>query len=263
MRYFPQLETRTAGQYPLRRERHERVVRYESLDGRLRTYYDGAAGRVGWLLQYEGLTDGERGAIEALFADCEGQLQEFVFLDPAANLLKWSEDYTASNWVRDPLLTMLPALDRDPWGMMRATLVSNTGLAEQRIAQSIQASGTLQYCFSGYIWAEGRRFRLRIDSGGVVMERAFVGSGEWRRYSVAARPGTNAELVTCSLILEPGQSVVTTGLQLEAQVSPGGYRRTNSRCGVYPHARFSEDELAWTQQGPNSNAAEIRIESRP
>ena len=63
MRYFPQLETRTAGQYPLRRERHERVVKHESMDGRLRTYYDGNASRVGWVLQYEGLTDGERGPI--------------------------------------------------------------------------------------------------------------------------------------------------------------------------------------------------------
>jgi hypothetical protein len=262
MRYFPQLETRTAGQYPLRRERHERVMRHESLDGRLRTYYDGAAGRVGWLLQYEGLTDSERGAIDALFADCEGQLRDFVFLDPAANLLKWSEDYSQNIWVRDPLLTMMPAMD-DPWGMTRATVVTNTGSAEQRIAQTIQASGALQYCFSGYVVGAGQRFRLRIDSGGVVTERAFTASGGWLRYSVAARPGTNAEAVTCSLIVEAGKSVSVTGLQLEAQVAPGGYRRTNSRCGVYPHARFSEDELAWTQHGPNSNAAEIRIESRP
>jgi hypothetical protein len=262
MRYFPQLETRTAGQYPLRRERHERVVRSESLDGRLRSYYDGAAGRVGWLLRYEGLTDSERGAIDALFAECEGRLQDFVFLDPAANLLRWSEDYTQNIWVRDPLLTLTTGQD-DLWGTARATTLTNTGLAEQRIAQSIQASGTLQYCLSGYVSGAGQRFRLRIDAGGVVTERAYTAGGGWHRYSVPARPGTNAETVTCSLILEAGQSAAVTGLQLEAQVAPGGYRRTQSRSGVYPHARFSDDELAWIQEGPNNNAAEIRIESRP
>jgi hypothetical protein len=262
MRYFPQLETLTAGQYPLRRERHERVVRHESLDGRLRSYYDGNAGRVGWVLQYEGLNDAERGAIDTLFKECEGRLQDFVFLDPAANLLRWSEDYSQNIWVRDPLLTLQSEID-DPWGTARATRIANPGAAEQRIAQSITASGTLQYCFSAYISAPWQRFRLRIDSGGVVTEREFTGSNPWRRYSVSAKPNSNAETVTFNLMLEAGQQAHVAGLQAEAQVAPGGYRRTNSRCGVYLKARFAEDELAWTQQAPNNNAAEIRIESRP
>jgi len=126
MRYFPQLETRTAGQYPLRRERHERVVRHESLDGRLRAYYDGTAGRVGWLLRYEGLTDAERGAIDELFTECEGRLRDFVFPDPAANLLHWSEDYSPSFWTVDPPLQRQPAKD-EPRGTTRATIPSKDG----------------------------------------------------------------------------------------------------------------------------------------
>lgn len=262
MRYFPQLETRTAGQYPLRRERHERVVRHESLDGRVQSYYDGNAGRLGWVLRYEGLTDGERGAIDALFAQCEGRLQSFVFLDPAANLLKWSEDYSQGVWTCGPLLTMQQALS-DPWEMTRATSIANTGAAEQSIAQTINASGMHQYCFSAYAGGLGQRFRLRIDSGGVVAEREFLATGSWKRYSIAAKPGSNAETVTFSLLLDAGEHLALTGMQAEAQPAPGGYRRTNSRCGVYPNARFAEDELAWTQQAPNNNAAEIRIESRP
>lgn len=261
MRYFPQLETRTAGQYPLRRERHERVVRHESLDGRLRSYYDGNAGRVGWVLHYEGLTNAERGAIDSLFAACEGRLQDFVFLDPAANLLRWSEDYSQSVWTKGPLVAMQPALD-DPWGTARATIATNSGTAPQRISQTINASGTLQYCFSGYFSGMGK-CKLRIDSGGVVTEREFPPSGSWKRYSVAAQPGSTAETVTFSLVLDPLETVKVTGLQADAQAAPGGYRRTNSRCGLYLNARFAEDELAWTQQAPNNNAAEIHIESRP
>lgn len=261
MRYFPQLETRTAGQYPLGRERHERVVRHEALDGRMRSYYDGSAGRVGWLLQYAGLTDGERAAIDALFAECEGRLQDFVFLDPAANLLKWSEDYSKPIWTRDPMLALTPAL-ADPWSTTRATGVTNGGAAPQGLAQTINAPGTLQYCLSAYV-SGGGRFRLRIDTGGVIEEREFLADAAWKRYSVSARPGSNAETVTFSLLLPTGQSVNVTGMQVDAQVAAAGYRRTTSRSGVYLNARFGEDELAWTQQAPNNNAAEIRIESRP
>jgi len=261
MRYFPQLETRTAGQYPLRRERRERVVRHESLDGRIRSYYDGNAGRVGWVLQYEGLTDGERAAVDALFAECEGRLRTFLFLDPAANLLRWSEDYSQGAWTVDPLLATGEGAS-DPWETSRGTALVNTGGAAQRIAQTIEAPGTLQYCLSAYVAGTGR-FRLRIESGGVVTERAFTAINPWRRYSVQAKPGSEAETVTFSLYVEPGENIVATGMQAEAQPAPGGYRRTNSRSGHYLHARFADDELAWTQQAPNNNAAEIRIESRP
>jgi hypothetical protein len=262
MRYFPQLETRTAGQYPLRRERHERVVRHESLDGRLRTYYDGNSSRVGWVLRYEGLTDGERAAIDALFAECEGRLQTFSFLDPAANLLKWSEDYNQTAWTLGPLLFTEPG-HPDPWDTFRATLVRNDGSALQGISQTIDASGTLQYCLSVWAGGAGSKFRLRIESGGAVTERAFTAGPRYQRYTVSAKPGPAAETVTFSLLLEPGYALSLTAAQAEAQPAPGGYRRTNSRSGVYRNARFAEDELAWTQQAPNNNAAEIRIESRP
>lgn len=262
MRYFPQLETNTAAQYPLRRQRLERVVRHESLDGRLRSYYDANAGRVGWVLRYDGLTDAERGAIDDLFTECEGRLQTFVFPDPAANLLRWSEDFSQPVWTVDPLLAL--TLDAsDPWGMTRGTVVVNTGGAEQRIAQTIPSSGMLQYCLSVYALGWGGKFRLRIDSGGAVVEREFTPPLNWQRFSVSARPQSGAETVTFSLLLDASQQVTVAGMQAEAQPSPGGYRRTNSRCGLYLNARFADDELAWTQQAPNDNAAEIRIESRP
>ncbi|HEU0123418.1 MAG TPA: hypothetical protein VFQ91_23010 [Bryobacteraceae bacterium] len=261
MRFFPQLETHTAGQYPLTRERHERVVRYESLDGRMRTFYDGQAGRVRWALRYDGLTDGERAAIDALYQECEGRLQTFIFLDPAANLLRWSEDYTQGAWTVDPLMMQEQGWD-DPWGMTRGTRIANTGIAPQRVAQTITASGQHQYCLSAYVGGMGQ-FRLRIDAGGFLAERTFTSQSAWNRYSVSFRPGSDAEQVTFSLYLEPGQSVKVSGMQADAQPAPGGYRRTNSRSGVYLNARFAEDELTWVQQAPNHNAAEILIESRP
>lgn len=245
----------------MRRERHERIVRLESLDGSTRSYYDGNGSRVTWLLQYEGLTDGERDALDGLFQECEGALLDFVFLDPAANLLRWSEDFGQSIWLKDPLLTLQPGIS-DPWGRTGATRFNNAGASEQRVAQTIGASAEMTFCFSLFALASGQRFRLRIDSGGIVSERAFVATTAWERYSFASNPDSSADNVTFSVVLEPGQYLSITGVQAESQPAPGGYRPTNSRSGVYPHARFATDELAWIQQAPNDNAAEIRIESR-
>lgn len=262
MRYFPQLETRTAGQYPLRRERHERVVKHEAADGRVFSLYDGNAARVEWVLRYEGLTDAERGAIDALFTECEGRLRSFVFVDPAANLLLWSEDYSRTAWTRGAMMTATSG-QADAWGTMRATMLTNTGAAAQSLTQTIPAPGGLHYCFSVFAAGAGQRFRMEIDGGGAVIEREFTASEDWRRYSVSGKPDTAAETVTFRVTLQPGQTLLVAGAQVDPQLAPGGYRPTTTRRGIYPNARFAEDELAWTQQAPNNNAAEIRIESRP
>lgn len=258
MRYFPQLETNTAGQYPLRRKRSERVVSVDSLDGRRLSYYDGAAAQVEWSLHYAGLTDNEREAIAALFFACEGRLLPFTLLDPAANLLRWSEDFSQSAWTVGPMLSVSGGA-ADPWTTTRASTVTNGGAATAAIAQTIGAPGALQYCLSAWVRGTGA---LRIDSGGVIVEKTFATGAEWQRVHVSGKPNSGAETVTFSLRLAPSATVSVVGMQAEAQLAPGGYKKTTSRAGVYPNARFAEDEMAWTMQAPNNNAAVIRIISR-
>jgi hypothetical protein len=43
-------------------------------------------------LSYTALSDAELAALEQFFASAQGTLNGFTFLDPAANLLAWSED---------------------------------------------------------------------------------------------------------------------------------------------------------------------------
>jgi len=258
MRHFPQLATNTAGQYPLRRTRRERVVHLDALDGKRHSLYDAPAAEVEWELNYTSLNGAERDAVDALFAECEGRLGQFLFLDPAANLLKWSEDYSQPAWVRGPALSAAGGAV-DPWGTTRAAQLTNSGAASQALSQSIVAPGSLQYAFSGYVNGTGW---LRIDSGGVIREQAFATGSEWRRIFVSANPGSGAELVTFSVRVPAGGSAKVTALQAEAQPAPGGYRKTTSRSGVYPNARFAGDEMDWTMQAMNNNAATIRIVSR-
>lgn len=258
MRYFPQLETNTAGQYPLRRRRTERVAPADSLDGRRLSYYDSTAAQIEWTLHYQGLTDSEREAVSALFFACEGRLLPFVLLDPAANLLLWSEDFLQSAWTTGPLLTV-SAGAADPWSTARASTITNTGAATAAIAQTVGAPGALQYCLSAWVMGSGT---LRIDSGGVIAEKSFTTGAKWQRAQVSAKPNSPAETVTFSLRVAPSATVSAVGMQAEAQIAPGGYMKTTSRAGIYPNARFASDELAWTMQAPNNNAAVIRIISR-
>lgn len=262
MLYYPQLSTGTSGQYPLGRERSARVVRRTARDGSARSYLDSPAERVGWRLNYQGLTDAEREALEELFVACEGRLKSFLLLDPAANLLAWSEDFTQSTWTRDPLLTAMPGLD-DPWGETRATLLRNVSGVAQELSQSIPGCGLFTYCLSGYVLAPGILVTLGIASGASRVERTVrMGTG-WERIWVAGQPGMDAGTVLFSLAFEGGAEAAVVGLQAEAQPAPGGYRRTASRGGVYPEARFSTDALTWTRRGPNDNVVQIRMESRP
>ena len=61
---------------------------------------DPAGATVEWQLQYANLSDTELAALQQFFTAMEGSLNSFTFLDPAANLLAWSEDLTNAVWRR-------------------------------------------------------------------------------------------------------------------------------------------------------------------
>src|SRR5208282_3848469 len=104
MLYYPQLSTGAVSQFPVSRNARLRTVSNQLPGGFSIRMADEGAQKVQWQLRYAGLTDGERASIEGLFGASEGQLNTFVFLDPTANLLQWSEDWTQAVWAADPLL---------------------------------------------------------------------------------------------------------------------------------------------------------------
>jgi hypothetical protein len=262
MRHFPQLSTLTAGQYPIRRIRRERVVKNERKDGGVSAYYDPEGAGVSWELNFHALTDGEKAALDTLFDECEGRLQTFLFLDPASNLLRWSEDYGQTAWTNGPLLSIVPA-QPDPWGGTRASTIANPAGALQGLQQSANIPGTMRYCLSAYVRGNGAPFHLRIDSGGFVAEKSFTSNGTWMRYLVSAAPGGSADITTFSLLLPPGGLVDVTGVQAEAQPGAGAYRKTVNSCGIYPQARFEQDTILWQRNAPEDHSATIHIVSRP
>src|SRR6185295_571912 len=126
MLVYPQLRSNALGQYPIRRRRTLRTVINTAGDERTVRLTDPGAEMTEWRLEYRGLIESEAAALRAFFAQCEGTLNGVTFLDPAGNLLGWSETLSDAVWTRGPLLSVAGAIG-DPLGGARASRLTNTG----------------------------------------------------------------------------------------------------------------------------------------
>lgn len=183
-------------------------------------------------------------------------------VDPAANLLAWSEDFSKAVWVKDPLLG-LSAGEADPLGTARATRLINTGQSPQGIAQTVTAPGWYRYAWSGWFRSAGSGSgRLRVRAGAAAGETAVAAGAAWSRFYWSGQLAAGAEQVEARFELDAGAAVTVFGLQLEAQPSPSGYNRTGAQGGVYPHARFAADELWEVAEGAGRSGSRIRVVSK-
>lgn len=249
MLWFPQLATGTAMQFPGTKRVVRRTVLSESADGRRVKLADPGAALSEWQLEFRGLTDAERGAIETLFAATEGRLGSFGFLDPFGNLARWSEDLGAVTWVRDSGVLLTPGV-ADPLGGSAATRVEGPG----RVRQTLSVPGWFQYCAS--VWVRGGDVRVFLGP----VEGMFEGGAAWRRVSMPARLSGTGEAV--ELGVEVAGAAEVFGFQVEAQAGASKYKRTTSRSGVFSSASFAEDALAMTADGVNNHSARVRIQAR-
>jgi hypothetical protein len=218
---------------------------------------DPDANTIEWTLDYAGLTDAEQAVLQAFFVAAEGRLRSFTFLDPASNLLKWSEELTEDVWHRDPML-QLNGLEN---GVHR---VVNAAQTVQGLEQTISTPGWYQYVFSAYVRASTPttlRVRLTSGGGGQVFSESIARADWCRTFCSGSIQGSSEEL-TCRLEIPSGSVVEVRSLQLDAQPMPGEYRRTTTRNGVYDSTRFAEDRIVFTASGPDNHSTRIRLISR-
>ncbi len=259
MLVFPQISTGAATLYPLTKARAGRTAVNTLADGGTDVFADHDAAQVTWEMRMRGLTRNEWDAIEALFDQTAGGWKAFTFLDPAGNLLAWSEDLTDTVWAKDALLILATGI-ADPLGTTRAMRVTNTAQVLGSVTQTLAAPADFQYCLS--VWARsgaGSSISLRV---GNTLQTFGLGA-VWRRLTVSAHAGPPAgDTVACGAELAAGAVVDLFGMQLEAQPAASPYKRTGARAGVYSSARFASDELTVTAQSTDAYDTVIRIVSR-
>jgi hypothetical protein len=233
---YPQLT-----QFPIVRRRRRRTVVNRMTDGRAIKLADPAGEVTEWRLSYADLTDAEAATLQEFFLAAEGRLNEFVFVDPTANLLLWSDRLDEPAWSLGPMLTLYD------WGGEWS--VRNLGFGPQRIVQTIDAPGELVYCFS---------LEARVINGSaqlVAGTTTHQGIGEgyrWHRVS-----GTFPQL-TFGIEIEAGATVFVAGLQVEAQRGASA-AKVSTGGGVYEGAHFRDDRLEMTATGVNRHSCTVNI----
>ena len=254
MLVYPQLESGAVSQFPVRKRRRLRTVTNRASDGTSVKLADPTGAVTEWSLPYTALTDGEAAALQQFFADAEGTLKEFTFLDPTTNLLAWSDRLDHAAWQHGPQLSMLGGI-ADPQGGTNAWHLVNGGGGAQSVTQTIPAPGGYLYCLSAYVRsAEGAIVTMLLGN-----ERAERTAGaEWRRIVFAASGDAAAESITFGLEIPAGMEVDSFGMQVEPRAGAGVYQATTTG-GVYEGARLRDDELSITTTGDNRHSTTVNI----
>lgn len=255
---FPQLSTGAVLQFPFQAEVRFRSVRHEGPSGGEMAYNDPDIEEWTWEITLEDLTDSEWGEIEQLFIAAGGSLNGFTFLDPSANLLKWSEALSEDAWASSG--AGLSAGVSDPLGGTGAfTVTAGGGGAE--LAQSVAAPSKYRYAASVWARTGSSGAGMRVSDGlGTQSFVPFQADGVWRRYTAAFDGGAEAgDSLLFSVALPAGASVDVFGPQLEAQVAASDYKPSGERSGVHANARFDQDALSDRSRGPNRHSTRLRI----
>jgi hypothetical protein len=259
---FPQLSTGALAQYPIEKRRLTRTVINQVLSGARLKLADADAASVEWTLEYRALTTSERGSIEDLFRAVEGRLGEFLFLDPTDNLLQWSEQLEEAVWERNLLLGVTGSIE-DPMGGAAASRLSNSGAASLSIEQTVNGPGWFRYGFSAQARSD-QNTQLRLTRSTLTQTAASVFNvgPQWKPLLLSGNFGGTEESVRFGIEVGAGNSVDIYAVQVEAQPGASGYKKTFSRSGVYSRARFMDDSLLITADGPGRHSCLVRITAR-
>ncbi len=261
MLYYPQLTTGSLSQYPVRRNLQLRTITNRMLGGDNLRAADTEARTLSWQLKYTGLTDAEWVSIDQLFEAVEGRLGTFTFLDPTDNLLLWSEDWTQSVWSPDPLISLRTGA-QDPLGGSNAMQIVNNAQTAQRVIQATAGPSWFQYCFSLFVRSDAAcAIQLVVSTVGQDWTSPVNVGPSWTRMLCSTKLSTIQDGVSFGVQLPAGVRICAFGAQAEAQPGAGCYKKTTNLGGVYPKARFDEDKLSKTTDGPNQNSSAISLVS--
>jgi hypothetical protein len=150
----------------------------------------------------------------------------------------------------------------DPLGSQRATRIANTGPAAQRIQQTLEAPAALQYCFSLFARSAASTSATLFqstDTKNVVKDIAVT--PHWTRLVLSSKLDDLQTSTVFGIALAPGAQLEVFGLQAEAQPGASAYKKTTNRCGIYPAARFADDNLNTTTTSADQHSCVIRIVS--
>jgi hypothetical protein len=257
MMRFPQIGNGSIAQYPFHRVRTWRPITNQLENREVIRLADNAADEIRWRLSYEELTDAESGSLTDLFVAVNGRYGAFLFIDPLANLLGWSEDLSRPDW--QPGLLQISAGAIDPLGTQRGSSVHNTAAGAQMLQQSIALPGDYAACLS--VWMRGNA-TAEVTVGRDGLTASCEVGPVWKRFFVSGIGVAGAVQSTFSLSIASGQTIDLWGVQAEAQPHPSQYKQSASAAGIYDETYFTDDELHMVSTGVGLSSCQIQLTSR-
>jgi hypothetical protein len=234
------------GDFPIAREACFLTRRNCLDDGTEYRTPEQAAPLYRWEIDLGGRSDAELRELEDSFLALGGPYESFVFLDPLANLLKWSEDFSQAVWTKSHPgdLTVVAGL-ADPLGGNGGRTLINYGPVANSISQQLDASPAGRQ-FTASIWLRSGTpapVQLVLHDGGAESHSlAILPGSSWRRYWLTAGFGAEAGSKTVFRFDVPALGTLEAfGAQLMALPSPAPYSRTTTVSGFHPHCRFAND----------------------
>jgi hypothetical protein len=257
---YPQLSSGALAQYPLRKRRVLQSSLNTFADGSMIASNINANTQFVWELSYTDLTNVDQTALQNHFAACKGPLMPFIFIDPTANMLSNSNDFTLGAWIAQPLLSVTGGA-ADPQGGTSGFTLVNDSPTDQLISQTVLAPANFQYCFSLYAIAT-TPCNLNLGLRSVTSQSQSFGVGTtWNRLVDSAQLTDTDMSITVSITVPAAQTVVVWGPQLEPQPSPSRYRATASNGGVYQNAHFLGNSLTFQSEAAGLYSTVISIET--
>lgn len=275
MAYFPQfLSTKGGAQLPYQTEQAYETVVVDMPSAPRHVYARRGAGLTNfptgplWRFTHQlNITDAELATLRSFFQSQNGRLEEFVYLDPSGNLLKYSEDFSQADWEKNSV-TVGSAV-ADPFGGTRATAMTATSSNSNINAYVLPAgSGSgLVLTSSVYVKPQSSGGSLAIgfiDSGFTVLDSRQVSiptAGQWYRIIC---PTTLASSSTIRVLIGGFGTWNATTLHLfGAMCAPlpaeNNYVKSPEFWGYHAKCRFDVDDLRWRKVGPNQNTVNLTI----
>jgi hypothetical protein len=255
---YPQTPNGSVCQFPFTKTLQYRTIVNTAEDGSRVVLDDPNAAAVRWTLNYSGLTDTDVATYQSFFSSMAGRLQSFTFLDPAGNLLTWSEDFSQTAWQMSTFLQCQSGFT-DPTGTQRATTVTNRGSGDLALAQSVSVPGSYLCCFSCFV-SSAVQTSIALTRGSI--SESLSVSPVWRRVFLSTTTSDGADTSVFGISIPAGAQINVFGMQVEPQAQPSTYVPTLDRSGVYPATRFDSDTLSFKSEAPNNNSCEIKLYSR-
>ena len=253
MLVYPQLPTGALSQFPIKKRRHLRTIVNTAADGSSVKLADAPSEHTQWTLEYTQLSDAELTSLQQFFAAAEGTLNAFTFLDPAANLLAWSDHLDNAVWVPGPLLTLTGGAD--PAGGTNAWHLNNPAAGAQNILQTISAPAGYLYCLSAYLKsAQAGAATLLLGT----LRKTIAVNTNWTRFAFAGSGDPTQQSIGFGIEVPAGGAIDVYGMQVEPQAAPSVYKPSTTG-GVYENARLFDDALTITSTDVNRHSCKVNI----